>query len=79
MNRELRDREIKKQTQGYVSRIELPPYVRAFTQKNFNYPLRIFHKGTSTEELQLITKRTQLQLSNLYTKGKAQSKEKITW
>jgi len=51
--RELRDGEIQMQIQGYISRFKPPLYVPAFTQKVFNYPLRIFHKRTFTKELQL--------------------------
>ena len=36
-NRELRDREIQTQTQGYVSRFEPLLYVPAFIQKDFHY------------------------------------------
>ena len=39
----------------YVSRFEPLLYVPAFTQKNFYYYTRTFHKGTSTEELQFYT------------------------
>ena len=51
---ELRD-EDQTQTPGHVSRFESLLYFPAFTQKDFHYPQRIFHKGTSTKELQIIT------------------------
>ena len=83
-SREFRDREIQTQTQGYVSRFEPPLYVSTFTQKDFNYPLRIFHKWTSTEELKLTTGSTQLQLSHTSTqegrqKVKHKAKKITTW
>ena len=75
--RELRDKEIQMQTQGYVSRFEPPLYIPAFTQKDFNYPLKIFHKGTSIEELQLTTRSIQLQLSHTSTQeGRHKAKHK---
>ena len=75
-SRKLREK-IQTQIPRYVLRFEPPLYVPAFTQKDFNYPLRIFHKGTSTEKLQLTIESTELQLSHLYTRGKAQSKERL--
>jgi len=44
-SRELRDREIQIQIQGYVSRFEPLLYVPAFTQKDFHY----VHQGPSTK------------------------------
>jgi len=45
-----------------------PPHTKGFSQ----CPRRTFHKGTSTEELQLYTGSTQLlsQYTNLYTRGR---------
>ena len=51
-SRELRDKENQTQIQRYISSFEPVPYVPAFTKKDFKYPLRIFHKGTSSEKLQ---------------------------
>jgi len=59
-------------------------YPRLHTKVFSLCPHKTFHKGTSTEELQIQTESTQLQLSlNRYTRGYTQSKEKynlvITW
>ena len=63
------------QIRGYASRFEPLHYVLAFTQKDFHYVHQgPFTKGTSIEELhRLQIRSTQLQLSHLYTRGKAQS------
>ena len=76
-SRELREKDPNANTM-IVSRYEPSLYVPVFTQKDFNYPLRIFQKGISTEELhRLQIRSTQLQLSHLYTRGKAKSQYKV--
>ena len=45
--------------------------------EGFSHPLRIFHKGTSTEKLQLTTGSTQFQLSHTSTQeGRHKAKHK---
>jgi len=56
---ELREK-IQTQTPRYISKFEPLLYVSTITQKDFHYPLRIFHKEASTEELQLTIQSTQL-------------------
>ena len=76
--KELRvERKIQTQTRRNVSRFELPLYIPAFTQKDFNYPLldlpqRDLHWGITTYNLGVHN-------SNSHTsiQERARSKEKI--
>jgi len=78
-SRELRDREIQRQTQGYVSRFEPPLSVFAFTQKDFRY----VHQGPSTKgppsmNYNLQIGSTQLQLFHTSTQeGRHKVKNKV--
>ena len=78
MKRELRDREIQTQTQGYVSRFEPPLYVLAFTQKDFHY----VNQGPSTKGSpprnynDTNKKYTTPTLSHIYIRGRHKAKRK---
>ena len=75
-------REIELRDSGSNTNIKICFEVRAtalrprlHTERFSLCPHRTFHKGTSTEELQLNTRSTQLlsQYKHLYIRGKAQS------